>query len=81
MPFPPETRKLLFDLLGIFQDMLDPAYLAVHQADLDTMGVGRRTGKQFLHESPGEPAGTLFFFQYNIDLQAGLEVFAFTAVH
>ena len=60
----------------IGQDRLDPAYLAVFEADLDAVRMGGRLGQELSDDAFRERACALVLFQDDMHPHAGLDVFS-----
>jgi hypothetical protein len=63
------------------EDLFNPAHLSVSQADLYSVGMIGRFGKEIFDNPSGQIAGALVFFQHDVDFEARFDVYACAAIH
>jgi len=66
---------------GWVEDLSDSSHLLVHQSDLDSVGMSGRFGQDILDDSAGQLPGALIFFQYNADLDSGVNIHPVPCFH
>ena len=64
-----------------FYDLLHPAHLAIGQANLDSMWMGRGVGQDILDDPPGQLSGSLIGFQHDLHLKTGSNRASEASVH
>jgi hypothetical protein len=65
-----------FLIYSLFDDRLNPAHLAINQADLDAVGVSGAVGEKLNYNAFGHLTGELIMFFNDHHPRSGLDFFA-----
>jgi hypothetical protein len=78
--YPPRINFVVSGLGGC-ENCLHPADLSIGQPDLDTMGMIGRIGQDLSDNTPGQSAGSLVFFQHDINFYSGSNICPVSSIH